>query len=222
MSDTPETIRPRDWSREDKLFLLKGLRQLEPPERNNLLLDLVTDEDPVVRGKCAQLLEDSTADHKLRAADQLLQLDTAETTILALEILGSLEDSDVSERLIPLVDHDDKRVRTTLIDTIPSLPLNAALELLSRLLDAYDPELDRALVRTTSRINHPEMLPLLERWYDMTPDGGEAVLRTAAALDDPRAHEWVRGALSETDTTSKRTSVIEWLLGHSSGESPVN
>lgn len=213
MNDSDNDSFIEQLSRTGKLFYLQGLTQI-PTERScQQLLQLVDDSDPVVRGKVALALEDCPTDTIRRGADRLLGDGRPERTILGLELLGSLEGIDFSEELRELFDHEDKRVRSTMIDTVPSLPRSTALELLKELIgEAYKPDLDDALENCFRRLNDPDSLPLLKQWYRKAPEEHRGkILRIASALPTSDGATWVENELEQPYFSEETRRVIQQL-----------
>lgn len=205
------------WSRADKLFAIEGFKQLPSGAKCRPLLQLVVDDDPVVRGKAALALQECEDPVLVEAADALIDQDRPEMSILALEILASTEGVDFSDRLKRLLERGETRVMKTAIEAIRHLPPVSASDLLERVMEQYRADYDRALSRLTQRWNHPVLEPTLKLWYqNADAEQKPAILRHAAALPSRSASEWVRQTLGDSDLNDQQRSLIRWILKQTS------
>ncbi|MFB6357109.1 MAG: HEAT repeat domain-containing protein [bacterium] len=201
------------WSRETKLFAIQGLRQLPPEERAPLLLRLITADDPVIRGKTALALDGCSDDTLLDAVDRLLDVDDPTYDILACELLTLTENTDFSERLEPLLNHEEPRVVKSAIEALGNCSLDCFLDLSDEFLDSYDPEYSMAIERVVVSINDPRLLTFLQNWYEVeTPGQKIRPLRLIAGLPSAEARKWVSEHLDSTQGSSHKKSFVRWLL----------
>lgn len=202
------------WDRDEKLFAIQVLRDAGHLGRGKPLLRLVVSDDPVVRGKAALALRGCADDVLLEAADTLLEQRRANTSILALEILGFTRDVDYADRLGELLGDADDRVVKAAIESMGGLEPRRARPLLEEVLDRYQPDWDRALRRTLARLGDPQLLPVLKKWFRRAePDRQPTILGLAAGMEDEDAREWVRSRTAAFEEDDPRIGVIHWVLG---------
>lgn len=200
------------WDRDDKLFAIRALKQASPVRRGPLLGQLVVDDDPVVRGKAAMALEDCGDEVLLEAAGTLADQNSPETSILAAELLDSLEEAEPEELLDGLVRDEDDRVVKAAIGALEVLPAEGRLKLLQDVLERYDPTFDTALERLLTRSGEAALLPALKRWYRRAAPPVSTVALCIATGWDEEARAWVRTRLDEDELPEARRALLGWLL----------
>lgn len=201
------------WNRDDKLFAIRGLQASQSPERTRYLLQLVIDDDPVVRGKAALALQNCGDEVLLEAADGLLEQQEAGTTILACEILGFTENVDFSDRIDPLLQSEDDRVVRSAIEILDELPKESMLELLEQVIVNYDPAWSKAVFRLLGRLHDPNLFPLLEELFENVESENKAsVLRSAARIVSEDERERFENLRSGVELSDEREDFLEWLI----------
>lgn len=201
------------WDREDKLFAIEALHHSTDPERGDYLLQLIVDEDPVVRGKTAIAMEDLPDERILEAVQGLLDQGDTEYQILACELLGSTEETDFSETLEPLLSAEDDRVVKAAIAVLDQLPNEKTVEFLESLVEEYRSEWSRAFKRLFNRWHPPEVFPLVKKLFPRVgSEFREDLLRLAALTDHPDMPDWVDQRLDDLELTGEKESVIRWLV----------
>lgn len=201
-----------DWDRGDKLFAIRALSESRDEERGSYLLQLVLDEDPVVRGKAALAMQDCEDEVILRGADVLLDENEVEKTILACELLGFTEDVDFTDRVEPLLDAEDDRVVRSVIEILDNLPENATQRLLKRVVDQYRDAWRKSLLRLLGRMRTPGILSVLQQLADRVDnDGRLQLLRVAARVGEPEAADWIEEQFRSLEASDEKRAVIDWL-----------
>jgi hypothetical protein len=201
------------WDRDDKLFAIQGLKASSSAERGDYLLQLVIDDDPVVRGKAALALQDCGDDVLLEAADALLDQNEDETTILACEILGFTENVDFSDRVESLLESGDDRVVRSVIEILDELPENRTLELLQAVVRNYEEAWSKAIFRLLNRLRSSKLSTLLEELFATVEDENRVtVLRVAARIADEDDREWFDQLRSEVSLNDEKEAFLEWLV----------
>lgn len=201
------------WDRDDKLFAIQVLKNVDDPARNRYLLQLIVDDDPVVRGKAALAMKSSPDEVLLEAVDGLLEQDQSETTILACELLNFTKEVDFSDRVEPILRSSDPRVVRSAIETLPSLPNHRSVSLLEGLVEDYDPEWKKSLTRVLPKIRTPELSSILETLYPQVDDIFKArLLVIGANLGHENTTEWVQKQLGKLPVSDSKKTVIEWLI----------
>lgn len=201
------------WDRDDKLFAIEALHHSDDPERGEYLLQLIVDEDPVVRGKTAIAMEDLPDEQLLDAVQGLLEQGETEYEILACELLGSTEDTDFSDTIRPLLQAEDDRVVKAAIAVLDRLPDQKAIELLESVVQQYRSDWSKAIKRLLNRWHPMRVFPVVQSLYaegdsDFRPD----LLRLAALTGHPEATDWIENNLDELDVSDEKESVIRWLV----------
>lgn len=201
-----------DWDREDKLFVIRALSESRDEERSSYLLQLVLDEDPVIRGKAALAMQNLGDEDILRGADVLLDEDEVEKTILACELLGFTEDVDFTDRVEPLLDAEDDRVVRSVIEILDNLPEKATKRLLERVVDQYRDAWRKSLLRLLGRMRPPGILSVLQRLASCVDNEGRLqLLRVAARVGGPEAADWIEKELRSLEVSDEKRAVIDWL-----------
>lgn len=201
------------WDREDKLYAIEALHHSTDPERGEYLLQLIVDEDPVVRGKTAIAMEDLPDEQLLEAVQGLLEQDETEYQILACELLGATEETDFSDTLEPLLHAEDDRVVKAAIAVLDQLPDEKTLELLNPLVERYRTEWSKAVKRLLNRWHPTESFPVIQSLYtDVDAGFRPDLLRLAALTDHTEAPDWIDEQLEELDVTDQKESVVRWLV----------
>lgn len=201
------------WDRDDKLYAIEALHHSTDPERGEYLLQLIVDEDPVVRGKTAIAMEDLPDNQLMEAVQALLEQGETEYQILACELMGSTEQTDFSETVKPLLRAGDDRVVKAAIAVLDRLPETEALELLEFVTEEYRSEWSKAIKRLLNRWHPIGVFPVIQSLYtkcdsDLEPD----LLRLAALTNHSEAPDWIDERLEELDVTEQKESVIRWLV----------
>lgn len=203
--------------RDDKLFAIRALKQTDPERRGPLLGQLVVDDDPVVRGKAAMALKDCGDEILLEAAGTLADQNSPETSILAAELLGSLEEAEPDELLGRLVRDGDERVVKAAIGALAVLSPERMRELLQDVLERYDATFDTALERLLTRTGQPVLLPVLKEWHGRAAPPVSTVALCMATGWGEEARTWVRTRLEEDDLPEERRQLVRWLLEENDG-----
>lgn len=201
-----------DWNREDKLFAIGGLSESRNDNRGSYLLQLVVDDDPVVRGKAALAMQGCGDELILRGADVLLGEDEVEKTILACELLGFTEEADFTERVEPLLDAEDDRVVRSAIEILDNLPENPMEHLLNRVVDQYNEAWWKSISRLLGRLRIPGILSVLQRLASRVDNEKRLhLLRIAARVGGTDAADWIDEELRGLECSDEKRAVIEWL-----------
>ncbi|MFB6346545.1 MAG: HEAT repeat domain-containing protein [bacterium] len=201
------------WDREDKLYAIEALHHSDQPDRNQYLLQLIVDDDPVVRGKTALAMEDLDDDTLMEAVGALLDQDETEYRILACELLGSTENADYSETLKPLLEADDDRVVRSAIAVLDNLPKQRGLQLLDSVIKTYKAEWSKAVKRLLNRWHPTEVFPRIKSLYPVVdPEFRTQLLRLAAVSGHPDVEDWVLSTLEDLEPSDAKKTVVRWLL----------
>lgn len=206
-----DSINIEKWDREAKLFAIRGLTQIGAKREHGLLLKLITDPDPVVRGKSALAMEEASDELIKTAVDQLLEVSDPNYTILALELLDMTREIDYTDVLFSLLGDSDPRVIKSAIASLANLPVNKMISVLNSILARYQAQYNEALTRLFIEKNHPELFPVLKEWYDKveTHEQRLNVLRIGACLPLKQAKEWCRKQIKAK--AGDKGKVIRWL-----------
>jgi HEAT repeat protein len=200
------------WNRDDKLF---AIRAMENAERNDAqyLLQLIVDDDPVVRGKAALAMENCTDETLMEAVDTLLEQDESETTILACELLGFTDSVDFTGKLRPLLTASDDRVVRSAIEVSDQLPEQEAIDLLKELVSRYDENWSKSLKRVLGRFDSPDLLDVLQPLYQRVDNTFRVeLLGIGATLGTEEAWNWVTEKLETIEVSKSKRTVIQWLM----------
>ncbi len=201
------------WDRDDQLFAIRAFKNSNRSDKGQYLLQLIVDEDPVVRGKAALAMRDCKDSTLMEAVDGLLELDQNETTILACELLGFTDEVNFSDKLGPILQSSDDRVVRSAIETLDKLPDEETIELLHVVTKKYDDSWSKSIKRVLPRINSPELLDVIQRLYDRVDKAFQVeLLQIGATLDSREAIVWVNRGLDETEMSKPKKTVIRWLL----------
>lgn len=200
------------WDRDDKLYAIEALHHSDDPARGEYLLQLIVDDDPVVRGKTALAMEDLDDTKLLQAVEALLDQDATEYKILACELLGSTDRTEFSDTIKPLLESNDVRVVRAAIAVLDNLPDETTRNLLESIADNYNEEWSKAIKRLLNRWHPPESFPIIRTLYPQAQPAFRAqLLRLAASTGHPDAPGWIDESLKNIDISDEKTSVIRWL-----------
>jgi HEAT repeat protein len=202
------------WERDQKLFAIEALHHSDRDDRGKFLLQLIVDDDPVVRGKTALAMEGLPDGTLLEAVDALLDQRETEYRILACELLGSTREADFSDRLTQLLRADDDRVIKAAIEVLDNLDQEPALSLLQDVVNRYRAEWSRPVKRLLNRWHPPATFAIIRELYPSAERSFKVhLLRIAAATNHEEAPDWIRERLENLDPADPFETVILWELG---------